>query len=44
MDKLHKFGCSETYKLILTDINMPEMDGIQMTKIIRKMYKDNYPE
>ena len=28
MQKLHKFGCSEYYPLILTDINMPEMDGI----------------
>lgn len=28
LEKLHKFGCSEYYKLILTDINMPEMDGI----------------
>ena len=28
MEKLHKFGCSEYYRLILTDINMPEMDGI----------------
>jgi CheY-like chemotaxis protein len=28
MDKLHKFGCHEHYRLILTDINMPEMDGI----------------
>jgi CheY-like chemotaxis protein len=35
LDKLHKFGCSEYYRLILTDINMPEMDGIQMTKRIR---------
>ena len=28
MNKLHKYGCSEYYSLILTDINMPEMDGI----------------
>jgi|LauGreDrversion4_2_1035121.scaffolds.fasta_scaffold777263_2 CheY-like chemotaxis protein len=35
LEKLHKFGCSEFYRLILTDINMPEMDGIQMSRIIR---------
>lgn len=29
------------YTLILTDINMPEMDGLQMTKIIRKFVDDN---
>ena len=28
LKKLHKYGCSEYYQLILTDINMPEMDGI----------------
>jgi len=39
MERLHKFGCSEFYKLILTDINMPEMDGIQLTKKIRQLYK-----
>ena len=25
------------YKLILTDINMPEMDGLQMSKKIKKI-------
>ena len=28
IEKIHKFGCSEIYSLILTDINMPEMDGL----------------
>ena len=28
IDKIHKYGCSEGYTLILTDINMPEMDGL----------------
>jgi CheY-like chemotaxis protein len=28
------------HKLILTDINMPEMDGLQMSKVIRKYLKD----
>ena len=37
MNKIHKFGCREIYPLILTDINMPEMDGLQMTKIIRQL-------
>jgi CheY-like chemotaxis protein len=41
MEKLHKYGCSEYYKLILTDINMPEMDGIQMTKWIRHLYQQS---
>ena len=41
IEKLHKFGCSEYYRLILTDINMPEMDGIQMTKRIRQIYREN---
>jgi two-component system, sensor histidine kinase len=41
LKKLHKFDCNEYYKLILTDINMPEMDGIQMTRIIRGLYKEN---
>ena len=41
LKKLHKYGCSEYYQLILTDINMPEMDGIQMTMKIRKIYSDN---
>ena len=27
-EKLHRYDCSEKYQLILTDINMPEMDGI----------------
>lgn len=33
LDKLHK----ENYDLILMDINMPVMDGIQCTKAIRAM-------
>jgi CheY-like chemotaxis protein len=41
MEKLHKFCCKEYYRLILTDINMPEMDGIQMTKQIRDLLKEN---
>jgi CheY-like chemotaxis protein len=40
MSKLHKFGCTDRYTLILTDINMPEMDGVMMTKRIREIYKD----
>lgn len=44
LQKLHKFGCSEYYRLILTDINMPEMDGIQMTKRVRKIYNKNRQE
>ena len=36
LKKIHKYGCRETYPLILTDINMPEMDGIEMTRLIRK--------
>ena len=27
--------------VITLDINMPEMDGVQMTKIIRDLYKEN---
>ena len=41
LKKLHKFDCNEYYRLILTDINMPEMDGIQMTRIVRGLYKEN---
>ena len=41
LEKLHKYGCSEYYRLILTDINMPEMDGIQMTRKIRQRYHEN---
>jgi CheY-like chemotaxis protein len=41
LDKLHKYGCAETYRLILTDINMPEIDGIQMTKAIRRICARN---
>lgn len=29
------------YQLILTDINMPEMDGLQMTKKVRQMISDH---
>lgn len=28
------------HKLILTDINMPEMDGLQMSKVIRKYLRE----
>ena len=44
MRKFHKYGCNEKYDLILTDINMPEMDGLQMTKIIRDIYGVNLSE
>jgi CheY-like chemotaxis protein len=37
MNRIHKYGCSELYPLILTDINMPEMDGLQMTRHIREL-------
>lgn len=37
LSKVHMLGCPEVYPLILTDINMPEMDGIQMTIKIRKI-------
>jgi CheY-like chemotaxis protein len=37
MNKIHKINCPELYPLILTDINMPEMDGLEMTKIIREL-------
>jgi CheY-like chemotaxis protein len=40
-EKLHRYDCSEKYQLILTDINMPEMDGIQMTKSIRSLIRLN---
>ncbi|CDW74581.1 multi-sensor hybrid histidine kinase [Stylonychia lemnae] len=39
--KVHNKGCFRLYQLILTDINMPEMDGLQMTKRIRKIIRDN---
>jgi len=32
LERLHS-----SYRLILTDINMPEMDGLQMSKRIKKM-------
>ena len=35
LKKIHKYGCRETYPLILTDINMPEMDGITLIKELR---------
>ncbi len=41
MDKLHKCGCSSVYPLILTDINMPIMDGISLTRNIRQLIKTN---
>ena len=41
MSKLHRYGCKEKYELILTDINMPEMDGLQMTREIREIYEEN---
>lgn len=33
-----QFGIS--YKFILTDINMPKLDGIQATQLIREYYKE----
>eukprot|EP00828_Plagiopyla_frontata_P011299 TRINITY_DN16230_c0_g1_i1.p2 TRINITY_DN16230_c0_g1~~TRINITY_DN16230_c0_g1_i1.p2 ORF type:complete len:112 (-),score=17.34 TRINITY_DN16230_c0_g1_i1:175-510(-) len=32
--------CCRTFKLILMDINMPIMDGIEATKILRAKMKD----
>jgi len=32
-----KFGI--TYKLILTDFSMPEMDGVESTSLIRDFYR-----
>ena len=29
-----------SYKMIFTDFSMPEMDGIQLTRNIRKMFAD----
>jgi two-component system sensor histidine kinase/response regulator len=30
-----------TFKLILTDFSMPEMDGLESTRLIRQFYSDN---
>mmetsp|Transcript_4123 Transcript_4123/g.3043 ORF Transcript_4123/g.3043 Transcript_4123/m.3043 type:complete len:84 (-) Transcript_4123:76-327(-) len=41
MNKLHQYACSDVYPLILTDINMPEMDGIQFSKKVRELISHN---
>lgn len=34
-EALERLGCDETIELVVTDIDMPEMDGLQLTAAIR---------
>lgn len=40
VDGLKKFGENRDYNLIITDVNMPEMNGLDMLANIRKISKD----
>lgn len=40
IDGLEKFGNNKDYSLIITDINMPEMNGLDFIANVRKISKD----
>ncbi len=40
VEALKMFNGSKVYDLIVTDLNMPEMDGIELTESIKKIKAD----
>lgn len=40
LDKINENGGQKHYDLVITDIYMPELDGIQLQKTIKKTYPD----